>query len=48
MDNKFGVINEQGYVAGSFGFDPISEEDDSKIKSSESRTTEKPDYSKGK
>lgn len=26
-DNKFGVINEQGYPAGQFGFSPINESD---------------------
>lgn len=26
-DNKFGVINEQGYPAGQFGFTPINESD---------------------
>ena len=34
-DNKFGVINEQGYPAGQFGFTPINESD--KIKESQNK-----------
>lgn len=34
-DNKFGVINEQGYPAGQFGFTPINENDKKNIEDSE-------------
>lgn len=34
-DNKFGVINEQGYPIGQFGFSPINENDKKNIEDSE-------------
>ena len=34
-DNKFGVITEQGYPVGEFGFQPLNEEDQEQIKKSE-------------
>ena len=39
MDKKeqIGVITEQGYVAGSFGFDPVSEQEAAKIKEDEKK-----------
>lgn len=33
-DSKFGVINEQGYPAGQFGFTPINENDKKNIEDS--------------
>lgn len=33
-DSKFGVINEQGYPAGQFGFTPINENDKKNIEES--------------
>lgn len=30
-DNKFGVITEQGYPVGQFGYKPLSEEDNRKV-----------------
>ena len=34
-DNKFGVITEQGYPVGEFGFHPLNEEDQEQVKKSE-------------
>lgn len=34
-DNNFGVINEQGYPAGQFGFVPVNESDKKNIQESE-------------
>ena len=34
-DNKFGVITEQGYTVGEFGFQPLNEEDQEQVKKSE-------------
>ena len=34
-DNKFGVITEQGYPVGEFGFRPLNEEDQEQVKKSE-------------
>lgn len=32
MGNPIGVINEQGYPAGKFGFEQLNEQDQEKIK----------------
>ena len=34
MDNNFGVINEQGYPAGQFGFKAVNEEERKNIEKS--------------
>lgn len=34
-DKNFGVINEQGYPAGQFGFKPLNEDDKRNIEKSE-------------
>ena len=40
-DNKFGVINEQGYPAGQFGFVPVNESDKKNIEDSEKESKDK-------
>ena len=40
-DSKFGVINEQGYPAGQFGFTPINESDKKTIAESEKESKNK-------
>lgn len=34
-DSKYGVINEQGYPAGQFGFVPVNESEKKNIEDSE-------------
>lgn len=36
-DVKFGVINEQGYPAGQFGFTPVNESEQKKIEEDEEK-----------
>lgn len=36
-DAKFGVINEQGYPAGQFGFTPVNESEQKKIEEDEEK-----------
>ena len=45
MDKKeqIGVITEQGYVAGQFGFTPLTEADQKKIEDDEKNTKEDDD-----
>lgn len=40
-DNNYGVINEQGYPTGQFGFTPVNENDKKNIKESEEDKTKK-------
>ena len=40
-NNNFGVINEQGYPAGQFGFTPITEQERKKIEEDEKKKEEK-------
>lgn len=39
---NIGVITEQGYPAGKFGFDPLKNEDQSKIQEAVSKETKQP------
>ncbi len=40
-DTKFGVINEQGYPAGQFGFTPVSESEKKNIEDSDKKPEDK-------
>jgi len=40
-NNNFGVITEQGFPAGQFGFDKLNEETAEKIKRDEQKKEEK-------
>ncbi len=40
-DSKYGVINEQGYPAGQFGFTPINESEKKNIEDSEKESNDK-------
>lgn len=40
-DSKYGVINEQGYPAGQFGFTPVNESEEKNIKDSEKESDKK-------
>lgn len=41
MGNPIGVITEQGYPAGQFGFDKLSEADQKKINEAADKETKK-------
>lgn len=36
-DTKYGVINEQGYVGGQFGFKPLNEQDNKAVNDEDDR-----------
>lgn len=36
-ESKFGVINEQGYPAGQFGFTPVNESEQKNIEDSDKK-----------
>lgn len=40
-DSKYGVINEQGYPAGQFGFTSINESEKKNIEDSEKESNDK-------
>lgn len=40
-DSNFGVINEQGYPAGQFGFTPVNENEKKNIEDSEKEKDKK-------
>ena len=40
-DNNFGIIVEQGFVAGQFGFTPVTEQERKKIEEDEKKKEEK-------
>lgn len=37
MSSKYGVINEQGYPLGEFGFTPLTEQEEEKLKKSKDK-----------
>ena len=41
MGNPIGVITEQGYPAGQFGFDKLTEADQQKVKQTANEETKK-------
>ena len=41
MGNPIGVITEQGFPAGQFGFDKLNEQDESKVKDSLKKENDK-------
>ena len=41
MSGKYGVITEQGYPAGQFGFDKVKHEDQKKLEESAKKETGK-------
>lgn len=39
-DKKFGVITEQGYVGGQFGYTPLSEQDNKTVNDNDKKKDE--------
>lgn len=42
-DNKYGVINEQGYVGAQLGFTPLNEQDEESVKKEKDKDNKKED-----